>query len=468
MEELMNRFAPKLVLIFCALTVTSTVFAGSVDYLCNKSAKYMMTYTRNGSVEISADIAAFNPAGTAMLPKGLYFDISNQSLVLMPYSQDSEIDYAMAFTDKDQTFEQNNPNCLLPNAYAVYSFGDNGAGNLALFLQAGIVAGGGTLKWNDGTAGTTLALSGIGANSGQGDITSQSFEAMSVYYGLGLGCANSFMDNMLSVSLGGRYVRATRSFSLDAAFQLGGKLDCEYSYVANGFTPIVGIDFKPTRELNIALRFDYQTYLRFIYNEERFDASTAAIGTATTNVLTNAGIADGSKITYDLPLIIGLGSEYALTPRLTLMASGNLYLLSLADLGSVKDPSGKRVDLNDYFGTGWEVSAGFSYMLMKNLKIGAGVLYTEIGVRDSYYESQNNLLNASANLPLDSIAVGLGGTWFFESLGIDLTLAASWIHYLPHDYEITPQGATAALVSGISGTYSKDICNITLGLGCKL
>jgi hypothetical protein len=93
MEELMNRFAPKLVLALCALASASTAFAGSVDYLCNKSAKYMMTYTRNGSVEASADIVAYNPAGTAMLPKGLYFDISNQSLVLMPYRQDSEIEY---------------------------------------------------------------------------------------------------------------------------------------------------------------------------------------------------------------------------------------------------------------------------------------------------------------------------------------------------------------------------------------
>ena len=72
----MKKFLLMLTLIIAA---GSTAFAGSLDYLSNQSAKYNMNAASTARTE-GADIAAYNPAGTAFFAPGLYFDISNQTL----------------------------------------------------------------------------------------------------------------------------------------------------------------------------------------------------------------------------------------------------------------------------------------------------------------------------------------------------------------------------------------------------
>ena len=74
----MMRFT--LMLTLAIMAASSAVFAGSVDYLSNQSAKFIMnpaSVARTGG----ADIAAYNPAGTAFFAPGLYFDVSNQTLI---------------------------------------------------------------------------------------------------------------------------------------------------------------------------------------------------------------------------------------------------------------------------------------------------------------------------------------------------------------------------------------------------
>ena len=154
----MKKFS--LMLVLAVMMTSSAVFAGSIDYLVNESAKFLMTFTRNASTEASADIANYNPAGTAFLAPGLYLDLSNQFL-MKPYKQDYTVTTAHTMlpssTYADESVEQSEPTLLLPNFYAVYNFGELGPGKLAAYLHAGIPAGGGTLKWDDGTAGTFMA-----------------------------------------------------------------------------------------------------------------------------------------------------------------------------------------------------------------------------------------------------------------------------------------------------------------------
>jgi long-chain fatty acid transport protein len=472
-------------LVLCVLAISSSLFAGSVDYLGNQSAKYMMTYSRNASTDASADIVNFNPAGAAYLPQGLYFSLSNQTLI-KPYSQDIETDLTAlgngaGVADKDNDSSQDLPTYSLPNFNVAYSFGQMGSGKLAVFMAAGVIAGGGKLDWEDGTGGTTFALSSIsvscaGAGSDQGDIASQSFTAHSVYYGIGVGGAYSFFNDMISLSLGGRYVMGQRDFTLDATYAVGTELNGEYSYKAHGFTPIAGITVKPISGLNLAMRYEHETNLKFKYKEETFKTSggtalqRGTLATVAGTVLSRAGIEDGKKFTYNLPQILGMGAEYQINNELTVMTAVNLYFLSLSDMGKVYDSgTGNKVcDLNDYFGTGYEVSLGATYMLMKKLKIGAGFLYTVSGAKKSYFENQYTMLNCSANPPLDSVGIGLGGTYSIENIGLDITLVGGWIHYLPLDYEFASEGAAAAAIAGASGTYAKDVYNIALGLGYKM
>jgi UPF0716 family protein affecting phage T7 exclusion len=85
------RKALMLLLVLATIMVGSAVFAGSIDYLSNQSARYLMTFSRNAATD-AADIANYNPAGTAFLAPGLTIDFSTQTL-FKPYSQKTTIDY---------------------------------------------------------------------------------------------------------------------------------------------------------------------------------------------------------------------------------------------------------------------------------------------------------------------------------------------------------------------------------------
>jgi long-chain fatty acid transport protein len=462
-----------------ALFTQPVLFAGSIDYLSNQSAKWIISLSKNAATD-GADIANYNPAGTAFLPKGLYLDLSNQTLFKLYRNDDTKLRPTLTgssptfgLTDSDNTFKPEMLTLALPNLYAVYNFGQLGIGNLALFLQGGVTAGGGDLDWKDGTAGTTYALSGLkagilGATTAQGSpvdlggITSQSFKASSIYYGVGLGGAYSFLDDSLSVSLGGRMVIPRRSFTLAASFastSLGlSSLNAEYEYNALGFTPIIGFNARPIQGLTLAIRYEMETNLEFEYNEKNLSAGHAnpvlaeTIRSAGAFLLESQGIQDGAQFNLNLPHIIAVGAEYQVNDALAVSLSGNVYLLSVADYGENTD---------DYFGIGYEIGLGTTYELIENLTLGLGFMYTESGAKDLYFT--DSMLNASANPPLDSIAVGLGGTYTFKN-GLDITLSSLYSHYLPRDFTVSMPSAAGPLAD-ITGTYKKDVIEIGIGVG---
>jgi long-chain fatty acid transport protein len=275
-----------------------------------------------------------------------------------------------------------------------------------------------------------------------------------VYYGVALGGAYSILEDMLSVSLGGRLVMPKRSLYVKAQYAAG-EVEADFDYAAYGFTPIIGVDVRPIRELTLALRYEAQTRLRFEYDGSIRSANNAIKTTADT-LFGGIGLKDGNKFNSDLPHLIALGADYDATRELTLSLSGNIYLLSLANLNGVED------DL----GTGYEIGFGATYMLMKNIKLGAGLLYTEVGAKDSYFG--NNILNASANPLLDSIAFGLGGTYYFDN-GFDVTLSFLYCHYLPVDGKKSGDLPIPAPthVFDMDNTYKKDVIEVGIGVGYK-
>jgi len=474
----MKKFS--LLLTMAALLVSSSVFAGSIDYLSNQSAKYLMTFHRTASTDASADIANYNPAGTAFLAPGFYIDISNQTL-FKPYEQKYDIDFSrIPLDDMANKFEQDTPTYLLPNVYMAYNFGEMGPGKLAAYAHVGISAGGGSLEWKDGTAGTNLTLISLFG----GAVTSQKFEVYSVYFTGHIGAAYAFLNDMVSISLGGKVIMPKRSLKLDGTGINGNgatSVTGEYEYEATGYTPVVGLDIKPMPELTIAVRYEAETDLEFKYKQKTLNASgsndpdgagpmpTLPMLTLAGGLLTKVGIADGEKFNYNLPQILSLGIEYKVMPELAVMASTNIYFLGQADMGDVYNPSAatKTVTgkVSDYYGTGWEAGLGAKYTVMKELVVGAGFIYTESGAKDKYFEDGKTLLNCSGNPPLDSWTIGLGGTYtVIENL--DLTLAGAWTHYIPKKYDFT-QAATEGTVT-VSGEYKKDVYNIGIGVGYKI
>ena len=456
----------KITIVFVGVLMLAgtSLFAGSLDYLSNQSARWVMTTSRNASLD-GADIVQFNPAGTAYLAKGFHLDLSGQTLFKYYNNEDVSVGGPAtivfpSLSRSAETLKQSYPSPLIPNVYLAYNFGEVGKGRLAAYTQVGIVAGGGELKWNGGTVGTTLLLTGISANSGGllGGIKSQEFDASSIYYGVGLGVSYAFAGDMVSVSFGGRSVMANRNFGLKAVYTSSADLKGEYEYKAKGFTPIVGIDVRPTKDLTLAARFEAPTSLEFEYKQKELGGALANTAKA---ILKNAGIEDGKKARQDLPAVIGLGAGYNVTDRLTLDLSGMFYLLSSANLGDVyENTTGKKVgEVSDYFNTGWEIGLGATYKALDNLKIGAGVLYSAAGAKETYLNDSKIAFGASGNPMLNSVTLGTGITYTRNKL--DFTCSFLWSHYLPENFSID----TGAFK--VSGKYGKDALGIGYGIGYR-
>ena len=129
-------------LVLC-LVAPMGLFASSLDYLTNQSARWFMTTSRNAATD-AADIVNYNPAGTVFLPLGWSIDISNQTHFKF-YSNDTKVAPGLGgpmLGSMDRNLKQDLPTWYLPNIYASYNLGRRGPGILSLYGQLGITAGG--------------------------------------------------------------------------------------------------------------------------------------------------------------------------------------------------------------------------------------------------------------------------------------------------------------------------------------
>jgi long-chain fatty acid transport protein len=413
------------------MLLSTTAFAGSIDYLSNQSAEYLMTFSRNAATD-AADAAIYNPAGLVFLPKdGLYVNASVQ-YIARPYSEDF----------LGLRYEQDEPD-IIPNFFAVYKKDD-----LAAFFAVNTTAGGGKVKWADGNAVTTgliariAGISGDVVNSddpgaggtGAYTINEQWIEGSSIYTGIMAGLSYKINDR-ISLSLAPRYLIAKRSasafldFNMDAIDAASGNetravMDVDFDYNARGLGGIFGLDIKPFGNLNLGIRYETVTKLVFHHSLNRrsaevtgpFPELNAFLSEALTGVLANLD-KDGENIRYDLPATLGVGVEFAATPKLSLLSSFNYYFIENA----VWDDEGveEGTSLNSDYHNGWEASLGATYKITPALKIGAGYIYTVAGEkRDAY-----NLINPG----LDSHAGALGFTYSATpNLDVTLALAQTW------------------------------------------
>lgn len=500
-----------LMLTLAIMMVGSAVFAGSIDYLSNQSAKYDMNTARTGSVD-GADTAVYNPAGTALLAEGLYIDLSSQTLLKF-YKEEAELKAA----NIKESYEQDKATPVLPNLYAVYNLGMMGAGKLAVFGNAGIVAGGGSLVWNGIAAGVgydaqvastmntnsaavsagmlaaglpaTVPNNGFGTTIPTG--TDLEVKGSSLYYNFGLGAAYSLLEDLLSLSLGGKYVISQKSSSLHGKLFFMQTAGTDYNYVtgqtaaqdystsagaweihaksvnesdAKGYTIVVGTDIRPIKELTFGVRYETETKLEYEYDQTTINVtntfnsalwSPVSATTPTSNISAGLNTAlsamldkDGDKVNYNLPQILSVGAEYLVMPEMTVGVSSNIYFLSQADMAGYEE----------FFGTGWEAGLGVTYRVIEPLKLSATFMYTDQGAKDSLYTTDANLVTVSANPVLNSIFMGIGGT-FTVMPGLDLSLDACWVHYLPKD--ITTD-------AGIDVSMEKEVFTFGFGVGYKM
>ncbi len=339
-----------IILVMLGLFVIGTdLLAGSIDSLSNNSAEYVRLLNRNGATD-SADGAIYNPAGLTFLQDGIYANLSNQ-FIFKTFSMETD-------TDK---FESTEPSYLVPNLFAVWS-----QGSLAIYATAGPVGGGGTVKYEDGIAFSPLI---------------NSAEMTSMFIGFTLGGSYAIND-MISVALGGRLVKASKEIKADTAIGSG-----EVALDATGYTGIIGLNVRPMPALNIGLRYEIITKLEW-------DNSISGPAGPTFGAM--AGYEDGKTSKSDLPPVLGCGITYKVTPDLTVGVDYQYYFLKSI---TIEDVNGN--DENKY-DNGWETGLSLAYNVMPALQVSAGYKYTKMGSNE---ETVNDF---AINLDSNGFGFGVG------------------------------------------------------------
>jgi long-chain fatty acid transport protein len=424
-----------LVLFFAA---ASSLYAGSIDYLSNQSADYIRMFSRNGATE-GADIAVYNPAGTAYLKKGLYFQASNQFI----FKTHEDTLSGLGSYDKD--YKTTEPSLTVPDAVAIYN-GDN----WAAYFTTGIVAGGGTVKYNDGIPtfaqyyysvvqkiGAAGANAYLGLWSGTGKLEATSFYPQATIGG------SYRIAEIISVSLGLRYVYGYKTYKGNATYAAAGNLKLDAKETAQGIGGIIGIDVRPLSGLALTARYESKTKLDFktTINDGK-DFSWMAGATKVQSFFI-----DGKTRRKDLPAMMGLGVSYTVLDRFVCIASFDGFFIGQAD--NSKDDSTQAIYNNgyndNYDSIGWESSLGFEYIVVpKFLRLSAGYMYSKVGGNSKVYND--------FELSLDSHSVGIGGR-VTPVENLDIILGLSTTRY------VDGKDATGYL------TYKKT--NYIIGLGCE-
>jgi long-chain fatty acid transport protein len=430
----MRKTAP-LLLMLGFLLIGTAAFAGNIDYLSNQSVEYLMNLNRNGATD-AADIATYNPAGLVFLPKdGMYINSSYQYI----YLRFSE-------SYRGQRFEQDQPNPI-PALFTVYK-----KDNLAAFLAVNITAGGGWVKWKEGDATTAQLIesTGIGAagtvnqlvsgagGTGATTVNESFIEGYSAYIGIMAGLAYKLNDK-ISVSAAPRYIIAERKaaafadFTVDAIGPVPGNetrivADDNFDYNARGLGGVFGLDIKPTDNLNFGIRYETVTKLNFKYSKNRRDVAVTGPNPALNAGLgaeLTAGLAaldkDGQTVRYDLPAVLGVGVDFAVTPDFHLLSSANYYFIENAVWENVRSS-----DVTN----GWEVGIGTTFKPVPRLKVGTGYQYTVQGEKTDALNNENPGLNSHA------VALGFS---FAATPNLDLKLASEYTRYVKDSKTVTVQ-----------------------------
>jgi long-chain fatty acid transport protein len=402
----------------------SPVFAGGIDNKTNWSAEWVRTLNRNAATD-SADAVSYNPAGVMKMDNGMYLNASGQYALK---------DYKNTYLGTEYT--TNEPD-FVPSIFALYK-----QNKWAAYGAVTIVEAGGKVDYEHGDV-TTLGLAsriittfntltfGTPQFPAFTGILDQRLEGKSYFIGYTIGGAYKIND-MISVSLGARYVDASRDFNGYAT--LGGgtfgtqTYAVDYEETGNGWGGIIGIDVTPMENLNIGIRYETKTSI---------DLTTDV----TTDTVPGGLVTNGAKRNRDLPAILGVGVSYKFTPKLRVEADLTYYFNQNAGWDDNPVTLADETQKDD----GYDIGIACEYTFNPQWKASVGYMYTFVGI------NPDNMSVETPELDANTIA---GGVEFkpLPNWGINLGILKTFYN-------------DATTSSGIK--YEKDVVIIGLGLQYK-
>jgi long-chain fatty acid transport protein len=187
------------------LLAGTSLFAGGIQHNTNQSAQWIRNPSRDATTEI--DAVYYNPAGVAFLQDGWHFSLSSQTIMQTRFIT-SENKLLNKADYEGKTFVP-----VLPNAYIAYKKNK--------FSLAGgfvMIGGGGSAKFDQGLPGFESLFAPIPVGLTDNNIptteyaSSINFSRSAAFFGF-QGSAAYKLNDMVSLSLGLRYVMASKSMN---------------------------------------------------------------------------------------------------------------------------------------------------------------------------------------------------------------------------------------------------------------
>ncbi len=367
----------KIKALILVLTLGSLINAASIDYLSNNSASYFQNPSQTGQITVEG--VFYNPAGTVFLEDGNYFNANIQNSII-------------------QESMTVNGDKLASNGYsAAPSFNFlHKKDRYSLFANASVIAGGATLHYDEGVAGIRLAAetfsslaSGYGLNLGA-TVERNEFNGQNRYFQFMLGGAYKATENF-SIAGGLKYVHAIRKLDGHASFGynplVGGRLGITGSDLfidskrtADGIGAVIGLNYKATETLNVALKYETPVKMNFKTKAtETSDMTLAGRSIGLSDFYPK--YADGVKSRRDLPGVLSLGISKDIN-NWTVSGGYIHYFNEAANIDGI--------DYND----GYEFNLGVDYRFSPKWTWHAGINYAKTGAPEKTFNDTEYAINS--------------------------------------------------------------------------
>jgi opacity protein-like surface antigen len=226
------------------------------------------------------------------------------------------------------------------------------------------------------------------------------------------------------------------------AGQLGDK-EVDTEQTGAGFTPMIGVNFSPVENLNIAVKYEMKTILK-LTNKTKVD---------------DLGLfPDGAKSRNDVPAILGVGVGYD-AGLVEAQLSYNMYFnkgvdwgYNTRDLAIWQDVDPSKVRTREIEKNGMEIGLGLQFNVVDNFAFSVGGLYGDMGVADSYqsdFSYSNPSVTAGAGIEwkiMDALTLDAG---FSNTFYQDQTVSFDDPH-LGASYNETLSKTTMTFAVGLS------------------
>ena len=184
-----------------------------------------------------------------------------------------------------------------------------------------------------------------------------------------------------------------------------GDQSADVAQTGSGIAPIFSVNFSPSENLNIAVKYEMATKLE-LTNKTKQDLTVAYDATGAPITM----FPNGDKTRNDMPAMISVGLDYKLSTSLKLSLGSNYYFDKSADYGHKYDndlnsatPTVHIANKDIISKNGMSVQGGLEYNISEKLLVSCGYIYSNQGA--------NKLYQSDLTYGLATQTFGIGGAY---------------------------------------------------------